>query len=690
MGVDGSFSDEEELERQLAALNMDKVGGKVKKLKNKASKRPVDDYDDVDDDDLLAELHELMGDEVQEPTVSHKQRRVEQDSKQERAAAVKERQVSLELSEPDDEPGDDEEAELAAIMAAESKSRPAPPKPAPSHPAPPSGPVQVQPPPPPPRAPAGSDAKTESTPQDPSPSDPKTLAKATITRRMAAFTANGLAAHQDGNSGYAAECAETVQMFQQALEMCDTTDITMADLEGIPKTPPPYKRKNQAPAKPVPFPTGPMSLEEELRARLAKFKFLAEDFQSKGENVKMKMNQRLGNQINQALVRLQRGHPIEPDKLPAPPGFGPLKPMSEYPKTTPSAPASQPAPRPSPVPQQMQPGPSATPKEVPVRTSQIPPEPTQPAEDSPEEQKKVLVEKQQKFKKAALMYKQNGDLNAASKCLKAAKALDDDIKRITAHQQRLSSPSAIPASMSAVSVSPASLLIPDLKKQLEMAVKMKTKLTAVKNTSSVQMYERLIQKVRIDLQVCSRVAQGNDGPVSFKVTEVRLPVLEANLDVPADILELKITKIESLKLPDGWKDSDASTFVSYDFPFPHEAHQKGKTAIVYGTTEPEFEEVFQLQINRKAKQLQRVLCRYPLKMFVYQKGGFLRSDKPCGEADIVLDALDENASFSDTRDLLIGRRKTGGKISFEVRIQKPLNEQKMLTLKPHVWTTLTQ
>lgn len=102
----------------------------------------------------------------------------------------------------------------------------------------------------------------------------------------------------------------------------------------------------------------------------------------------------------------------------------------------------------------------------------------------------------------------------------------------------------------------------------------------------------------------------------------------------------------------------------------------------------EFEEAFQLSINRRSRQLQRVLCRYPLKLLVWQKGGFLRSDKPCGEADVVLDALDERASFSDTRDLLLGRRKTGGTVSFEVRLQRPLDEKKMRGTTPFAWTTL--
>ncbi|CAD5207767.1 unnamed protein product [Bursaphelenchus okinawaensis] len=711
------FSDEEELERQLAALNMNNTAGKGKKEK---PVKPTANYDDLDcdDDELLAELNELIGED--EPVSAMLPKRSAQSAAEARSA-FNERRISMELSEAEDEPGGEEEAELAALMASDAKPK-----------------VQqmtgttqsstttstqsrsniTSEVPKPNRAQAGADMERATPPAVPQhhavqsgtiqnrqdepnrtgqeqEQDPKALAKKIITRRLAAFTTNGLAANKDGNSRYAAECAENVQLFQQALQMCDTADITMADLEGIPKTPPPYKSK--APAPLPAFPTGPLSLEDELNARLAKFKWLAGDFESKGENIKMKMNQRLGTQISSALIRLKKGHPIQPEKLPVPPGFSELKPMAEWSQLTNStqtAPKSAPKTEEQTIPND--PKPNAPKAAIPGVSVQTAPKPVdKPVEkEEPEDMKKVLEEKQQKFKKAALMYKKNGDMPAAARCLKAARELEKEIKQLSAKKPHpASSPSqtvssALPAVVTATSVSPASILLQDLKKQLEFAVKMRTKLAAAKQATSVQLYDRLIQKVRIDLQVCSRTAQGNDANVAFKATEMRLPFLEANLDVPTDVLELKIDRIESLKLPDGWKESDASTFVTYEFPFPHDARQKGKTATVYGTIEPTFDEVFQLQINRKGKQLQRILCRYPMKLNVFQKGGFLRSDKPCGEVDVVLDALDEAASFSDSRDLLLGRRKTGGKLSFSVRIQKPINEKKMLTIKPQAWTCL--
>lgn len=71
--------------------------------------------------------------------------------------------------------------------------------------------------------------------------DTKSKARNLLLRRREAFATNARLAVEDGNSDYAKECAETVMMFDQALEACEEQEITMEDLAEIPKTPPPYK-----------------------------------------------------------------------------------------------------------------------------------------------------------------------------------------------------------------------------------------------------------------------------------------------------------------------------------------------------------------------------------------------------------------------------------------------------------------
>lgn len=71
--------------------------------------------------------------------------------------------------------------------------------------------------------------------------DTKSKAKNLLLRRREAFATNARLAVQDGNSDYAKECAETVLMFDQALEACEEQEITIEDLSEIPGTPSPYK-----------------------------------------------------------------------------------------------------------------------------------------------------------------------------------------------------------------------------------------------------------------------------------------------------------------------------------------------------------------------------------------------------------------------------------------------------------------
>lgn len=69
----------------------------------------------------------------------------------------------------------------------------------------------------------------------------KTRAMNLLLRRKEAYLANVRLANEDGNIKYAKECADTVIMFDQALEACEEQEVTMEDLCNIPGTPPPYK-----------------------------------------------------------------------------------------------------------------------------------------------------------------------------------------------------------------------------------------------------------------------------------------------------------------------------------------------------------------------------------------------------------------------------------------------------------------
>lgn len=74
-----------------------------------------------------------------------------------------------------------------------------------------------------------------------------------------------------------------------------------------------------------------MTLEQELALRIAKFDELAKDYEQKSETARAKMQQRLCNQLKDALRALKRGQKIQPELLPVPLGFTKLPASSAQP-----------------------------------------------------------------------------------------------------------------------------------------------------------------------------------------------------------------------------------------------------------------------------------------------------------------------------------------------------------------------
>jgi hypothetical protein len=100
-------------------------------------------------------------------------------------------------------------------------------------------------------------------------------------------------------------------------------------------------------------------------------------------------------------------------------------------------------------------------------------------------------------------------------------------------------------------------------------------------------------------------------------------------DIPEDELELTIARVIQAKMPSGYEETDACIFVRYEFAFPVESPQSGKTKIVNATSSPGiiisikvivlvFSEKFSLRIDRKARPLLRVIKRHGIKFEVYR------------------------------------------------------------------------
>ncbi|KAI6171577.1 C2 domain-containing protein [Aphelenchoides bicaudatus] len=489
------------------------------------------------------------------------------------------------------------------------------------------------------------------------PKDVKSQATQLLLKRREAYATNAKLAVEDGNSEYAKECAETVMMFDQALAACEEQEITLEDLSDIPGTPSPYKKKTSE--KPPPAQT----FEQELLNRIAKFEELADNYEQKEDVGRSRMQRRLAGQLKDALKVHKRGGKIQPDQLPVPLGFDKLPPvagsvaavpqptgMNEVDmfleKLTLAGPSRLSAPT---LPQQR----SKTPS--PARS-----------EPSPQMQAEMLQAKAVEYKKGGI------DSQKERRLASSGKKIENEANELNPP------PSSQPLKIDAhteIQITPSSKLLYNLKHQLEMVMKLRTQFNAIKDIRRTQFYDELIKRCTHDLRICHQeVKSGRDPLMKYKINEINLPTLEINPGMPADVLELKIVSIEDLRMPEGWKPIDAQTFVSYEFPFPHEAHQKGQTQIVYKTESPG------IQFNRLQKSLLHVVLN-------------VRNRKKFNETfvekqDINFADINNQATVHAEQDLLDHRKKTGGKITVEIRVQKPLDDKKMNTTKAYPWIRL--
>lgn len=114
---------------------------------------------------------------------------------------------------------------------------------------------------------------------------------------------------------------------------------------------------------------------------------------------------------------------------------------------------------------------------------------------------------------------------------------------------------------------------------------------------------------------------------------------------------------------------EVDTYIKWEFPFPRDTPTVDKTAVVKDTNNPQYDFSQKLVINHRDKTFQRVVKRGAVKMEVWAKGGFLRSDTLIGTANMKLAPLETACTIHDSFDLYDGRKPVGGKVEAKIRIR---------------------
>lgn len=207
----------------------------------------------------------------------------------------------------------------------------------------------------------------------------------------------------------------------------------------------------------------------------------------------------------------------------------------------------------------------------------------------------------------------------------------------------------------------------DLIGQVKMCMTNRTYFKEVGDVASANKFEQMALHSKKDLDAIRFAFKRGDPVPKFHYETRAFSRVVCNTDLTDNDLELNIvtginyTNKNQKEVPD--------TYVRWEFPFPRDAPAVDKTSVVKGSNNPEYNSSFKLVINPRDKGFQRVVKRGALKVEVWSKGGFLRSDILIGTASVKISHLETSCEIHDSFDLYDGRKPVGGKVEVKLRIR---------------------
>uniref|UniRef100_A0A8D2ZU48 Coiled-coil and C2 domain-containing protein 1B n=1 Tax=Scophthalmus maximus TaxID=52904 RepID=A0A8D2ZU48_SCOMX len=165
---------------------------------------------------------------------------------------------------------------------------------------------------------------------------PETPLKQAVLSRQREYKMAAINAKQSGDIDQAKQLyltAKKLDMLVEALDRGEPVDLCSLPLPPEHCAPPPPQSSSKPAAPGVPAPTNvapsdlpaPSSLAEALQQRLDIYKSAAEGAKSKGDDRKARMHQRIVKQYQDAIRAHKAGRPVNLSDLPVPPGCPPLQ-----------------------------------------------------------------------------------------------------------------------------------------------------------------------------------------------------------------------------------------------------------------------------------------------------------------------------------------------------------------------------
>lgn len=297
--------------------------------------------------------------------------------------------------------------------------------------------------------------------------------------------------------------------------------------------------------------------------------------------------------------------------------------------------------------------------------------------------------------KAALQAKQKNDLDQAKTLLRKAKGFDPMIEAARGGKpvdiSQVPSPPGdeeddfIVVHHSDVQLSEKSeevytQLTKILKEQYEKCMTHSKQFTHLGNVKETTKFEKMAESCKKSLEVLKLCQTRGLPPPKHHFEDRAFHTVSIFPELSSTEMVVTIVKGLNLPAPNGIQTNDLDAFVKFDFPYPStEQAQRHKTSVIKNTNCPEYDQSFTLSINRNHRGFRRLVTSKGLKLELFHKGGFLRSDKPIGTAVVKLEGLESQSEIREIVEVMDGRKHTGGRVEVKARLREPLNGQDVQT-----------
>uniref|UniRef100_A0A3P8ZPU4 Coiled-coil and C2 domain-containing protein 1B n=1 Tax=Esox lucius TaxID=8010 RepID=A0A3P8ZPU4_ESOLU len=540
--------------------------------------------------------------------------------------------------------------------------------------------------------------------------------KAMLCDRQREYKMAAIKAKQQGDLEQAKLYYRSSKKFDTAMEALETGHEV--DLSSLP---PPLSAGPASSAAPAP-PSQPRDVLEALEQRRDRYQEACAQAKASGDERKARMHERIAKQYQSAIRAHKAGRPVNYEELPVPPGFPPipgqegagaeqgfavvLEAANKLATEEPVEPGDEDGEneeklkKPVLAVPPMTQGPKKSPSLSPDKTKQ-----REGVSAAALQQLDFMEGRRSQYMKAALQAKQKNDLDTARTMLRTAKGLETLIEAAKAGKHvdisKVPSPPGdededfILVHHSDVQVSERgeqvySQLAKILKEQYEKCMNFSKQFTHLGNITETTKFEKMAESCKKSLEILKLSQSKGLEPPKHHFEERTYHTVRIFPDLSSTEMVVVIVKGMNLPAPSGVATNDLDAYVKFDFPYPStEQAQKHRTQVIKNSNSPEFNQNFTLSINRNHRGFRRLIQSKGIKLELLHKGGFLRSDKPIGTAQIKLEKLEKESEVREIVEVMDGRKPTGGRVEVRVRLREPLSGQDLQNTTER-WLVLDQ